>query len=662
MVRFLSSTRLAVALCLILAADCVAGSLLYNGNTAFGGQGSFNLFRSPLFLVPAGLLIVNILVCAGRRLASRSLAGSRAWTFAGIHLGLVLLAAGMIADGILGFVGTRNYYAGVPSSEYFNWRTLRQETFPFTVEVTDAAVRYHPLNLQIGVRDAAGNKLGLYTVREGVSFRVREAGVVVTPRRFDPQGKTLLFDVEAGGRSLSGLVAGPQGAPPVHGVSVAPVSWHDPEPSEFVARVRFAAPGRAPEDRVIRVNDPATFVGISFCLVGQSEDKYRNAFVGLQMTREPGEPLFWGGGLLFGTALLLHMVSRRARSDRPLDARSPAEAGRSDGPLDARSPAEAEAGGGVAGEEPGPEPETAGAGRGPGPVPTPQSSAGRTTVLLLAAAGIAIAAGPARAASGVVIAADAAWEGEVTVAAPVTVEKGATLRIRPGTRVLLSGEDRDGDGCRDGYIQVFGRLIVEGEKGRPVRFLPLKPGLPWQEIFLKEAAGVIRHAEFSGAMWALHIHDGDVRVEHAVFRNNSGGARLKGTGASFSRCTFRDNGVALRFWEGGPAVADSIIEGNRVGLFYRDGAGGGRFRGNRIGNREWNLKVGDWAAGDLDASGNWWSDEWSDARNPAKAGGSEASLVQDYRENKEGERIRLLPALPAPPAVCGADNAREEQR
>ncbi|MGE5246788.1 MAG: hypothetical protein ACM3L8_00455, partial [Verrucomicrobiota bacterium] len=171
MIRFLSSTRLAVALCLVLAAEGVAGSLLYKGNTAFAGRGPFNLFRSPVFLVPAALLVLNIVVCAGRRLAGRALPARRSWTFAGVHLGLVLLAAGMVMDGALGLVGTRNYNLGVPASDYFDWRTYRDERFPFTVEVADFAVRHHPLNLRIGVRDAAGNKLGLYTVREGVSFR-----------------------------------------------------------------------------------------------------------------------------------------------------------------------------------------------------------------------------------------------------------------------------------------------------------------------------------------------------------------------------------------------------------------------------------------------------------------------------------------------------------
>ena len=48
MVRFLSSTKLTVALCLILAAEGAAGSILYRGNTAFEEPGPFALFQSPI--------------------------------------------------------------------------------------------------------------------------------------------------------------------------------------------------------------------------------------------------------------------------------------------------------------------------------------------------------------------------------------------------------------------------------------------------------------------------------------------------------------------------------------------------------------------------------------------------------------------------------------
>ncbi|MBI5419441.1 MAG: right-handed parallel beta-helix repeat-containing protein [Deltaproteobacteria bacterium] len=607
MIRFLASTKLTVALCLILAGAGIAGSLLYKGNTAFEKQGPFNIFRSPVFLVPAGMLVFSILVCAGKRLVSLPLSRPRTWTFAGLHLGLVLLAAGMILDGLFGFVGTKYYYVGVPESSYFNWREKREKSFPFKVEVAGMETRYHPLNLQIGVKDATGNKVGLYTVREGVPFAAGKTGIVATPRRFDIETKTLLLDAGLGGQRMSGIQATAEIPARIEGYAITPVAYANPEPAEYVARVRFRSPGGAVAQEEIRINHPVLFSGVYFCLVDVSADKYGNPYAGLQMTREPGEKLFWTGALLFGLSLPGHFLARRYAAS----ARCP-EAGEAAGERKAAA--------------------------------LPGATAGR--LILLLAAGFPSGAH----AFGMVIDRDLVWKGEVRVAEPVTVEKGATLRIRPGTVVLLSGEDRDGDGCRDGYLQVFGTILVEGEKERPVRFVRMHPEKAWEEVFLKDAVASIRHAVFEGANWGLHVHGGSVKVEHTTFRRNGGGARLKGTGAAFSRCTFRGNGVGLRFWDGGPAVRESVIEGNGTGLFYREGTGGGKITGNRVANREWNLKVGDWAAGDLDAAGNFWGDGKNDA---------EAFRVGDFREKKDAGRIVLLPALPSSPQPCGADTQED---
>ncbi len=591
MTRFLASTKLTVALCLILAADGVAGSVLYPGNTSAARQGHMNVFRSPLFLVPALLLLVNILSCAAKRLPALSLRSLRGLTFAGIHLGIVLLVSGLAVDGLFGFVGTKNFYLGIPESSYLDWRSGREESFPFTIEITRARTLYHPLNLKVEVRDGRGSPVGVYTVREGATFLAGNTGIAVTPRRFERESGTLVFDASVGGRSSKDLRAAVSGVPVEGGYVVAPVAFADPEPMEHVAAVRFTAAGGPPEDREIRINAPAVYSGTTFCLVAMGEDRYGNPYAGLQMTREPGGPIFWAGALLFVLSL-----AGRFRGKRAEPAAAPGEAGKDS---------------------------------------VPRVTAG--IAVLLAAAAFASAAE----ASGAAIGNDLTWSGEVRVASPVTVARGATLRILPGTRVLLSGEDRDGDGLPDGLLTVHGTLLVEGERDRPVRFVRLHPDRPWAEVFLSDARAVIRYAVFAGGAWGLHVHDGDVRVEQAVFEGNGGGARLRGTGAAFARCTFRDNGIGLRFRDGGPEVRSSSIEGNETGLFYRQGSGGGNISGNRIANREWDLKLGDWADGGLDASRNFWP-----AGSPK---------VGDFRESKEEGRLVLLPSLPAPPEPCGAD-------
>lgn len=620
--RLLRSTTFTIALCLVLAAAGTAGSVLYRGNTAPGGNALFNVFRSPLFLVPACLLVANVLFCSVSRLRATGICTLRSCAFAGIHLGLVLCAAGLAADGLFGFLGTGYYFVGVPSGAHFDWRAGQDARYPFLVDVRDLRVEYHPLNLMIGVKDPQGKKLGPYEVREGVAFRPEGASIVITPRRFDIATRTLFFDARGGSAAAARLAAGPGGSHPVDGYVVAPVAFHDPEPSGYTAVIRFVGPLGAAQEKVVRVNSPARYAGITFCLVTQGVDRYGNAYVGLQATREPGQPLFWMGALLFGLCAPAHFFAAR---------RAPKKARAKHLQKTPGAQEQAPAGPGSPGAD---------AGSRPALLPA---------AVLLAAAWL-IAGTPAASAFGLVIDRDATWENEVRVAEPVTVEKGARLVIRPGTRVLLSGDDRDGNGCRDGYIVVLGSLAVEGEKDRPVRFAPLAPGRMWEEVFLAGAKAVIRFAVFEGARWGLHVHDGDVTVEQALFRGNEGGARVRGTGTRFSRCTFRSNGIGLRFWDGGPVVSASVFEGNETGIFYREGRGGGKIERSRFANREWDLKIGDWAEGVVDASMNYWS----------SAGQQGAPrLFLDYREGR-GEGAHLFPVLRKPPYPCGAD--LEEER
>ncbi len=575
--RFLSSTRLAIALCLILAGGGIAGSLLYNGNTAASTRGSGNLFHSPVFLAPAFLLIVNVACCTFTRLRAGLFRGVRAASFIGLHAGLVLLAAGLIVDGRFAFVGTQYYRIGEPSAAHFDWRDNTDRAFPFSVEVTGFSERFHPMNLQVGIKDASGKKFGPFALREGVPFQVPGTGLTVTPLKFDIREKVLTFDASADGRSASALRAGISGAPSPGGFLVVPVAWADPEIAEYVARVRFSRPGSLPESREIRINHPVAFGGLTFCLSDSRADAAGNRIVGLQVTREPGAPWFWAGALLFGFSLLAGLY-RRVREPAPL------------------------------------------------------------CLLLVALLTCGWAGGAS--AFGRSITADETWEGEVKIVEPISVEKGATLTIRAGTVVRLSGADSGASGCPDGGIQVYGKLRVEGEPDRPVRFARLDPALPWNEIFFKDADAVIRHAVFEGALWGLHIHDGDVSIERTTLRGNGGGARLKGTGVRFDRCTIRDNGIGLRFWDGGPRITASAIVGNRTGLFYRDGAGGGKISGGRIANREDDARIGDWAKGDLDLSGNYW-------------GGK--PKIRDFRGAGAVGKVRTTPILKRPPAVAGAD-------
>jgi hypothetical protein len=593
MLRHLASTRLTILLCLVLAAAAVAGSLLYRGNTAFADRGPFDVFRSPFFLLPAALLAANVTACTILHLRERGNAPlSRLLPFAGLHAGLLVACAGLLADGLLSVTGTRYYPVGVPAADYFDWGAGSDRTFPFRVEVRDFAVAYHPLPLRIGVKGPDGAKHGPFDTREGVALSVPSLGLTVTPGRFDFSTESLPASFALGG--ATGSVTLRQGAPaplPGGGEIHLLARYKERDPSGYRVALRFLPPGGAPlVEREARVNRPVAYGGYSFCFTAWRQEG-DETLVGLQVTREPGAPWFWGGSLLFLLSLLARLLPRLRRGGAAAAAAAAILL------LPALPPA-ARASEGASPAAPAASP-AAGA---------PAPGQGRTL----------------------------RWEGEVRVTSVVRIGEGETLSVAPGTTVLLSTEDRDGDGAADGRIEVAkGTFLVSGEAGREVRFLPDAPEGRWDEIFLLEARGRVSHALFSGARYALHVHDGDVRVERSLFRGNGGGARSRGTGLVLDRCDFEGNGVGLRFWEGGPRATRCRFTGNGTALFYRDGGGGGKIEGSVFQGNSEDLRVGDWARGTLDLSGN---------RFP---GGSPA--VTDFRDEGMGGEIRFSPLLSEDP-------------
>ncbi|RMG57588.1 MAG: hypothetical protein D6713_09380, partial [Deltaproteobacteria bacterium] len=67
----------------------------------------------------------------------------------------------------------------------------------------------------------------------------------------------------------------------------------------------------------ISPNHPGKFEGYAISLVEVRSDRYLNLYLGLQLTRKPGEPLFWTGVLGFLGFILVHLVQKWGRMGSP---------------------------------------------------------------------------------------------------------------------------------------------------------------------------------------------------------------------------------------------------------------------------------------------------------------------------------------------------------
>lgn len=135
---------------------------------------------------------------------------------------------------------------------------------------------------------------------------------------------------------------------------------------------------------------------------------------------------------------------------------------------------------------------------------------------------------------GLTLTRDTTWQGEREIREEVRVESGATLTIRPGSKIIF----------HSGHLEVAGRLVAEDVDFR---------GSGWGGILLKgcDSTTILRNCRIAGAKIGLFIGGGAPRVEGTTLQNNEVGIELKQQSTA--------------------VLSNCRISGNRkVGLFIKD--------------------------------------------------------------------------------------------
>ncbi len=231
-----------------------------------------------------------------------------------------------------------------------------------------------------------------------------------------------------------------------------------------------------------------------------------------------------------------------------------------------------------------------------------------------------------------VIRKDEIWSGEVIVKGVVVVGRGATLIIKPGTKIRFRKIDRNNDGIGDSEIRVLGRLLAEGTEKSPVTFLsaeskPSNKDWSYVLIFASGEVNKLQFCIFQHAFTGLQVHFSTAELTNSIFKNNFEGIRFGRAKFLIKNNTLLENYIGIRFtrMEGPATITANKITQNRIGIFLvpsgqniqnffepdRSGkpwnTGRLTISGNNIyANTEYNLSLGEKQIWDLDVTGNWW--------------------------------------------------------
>ncbi|MBI5018135.1 MAG: cytochrome c biogenesis protein ResB [Deltaproteobacteria bacterium] len=231
----------------------------------------------------------------------------RRWAFLGfplVHLAPFLIMAGALWGSLAGYVGTRNVYVGSETRSADQWPARAPSALPFTLTVRSFRLFYHPIGLRLRVVAAQGASPLLET-REGASVDVPETPYRVFVQTFDPSNGDLVYFVDRGAGSprLGPFSRGKEDGAPVR---VRPDAFRDLQVRRAEALVALSdGAGGVLAEREIAVNEPLSYRGYRIYLTSWSEDVYQNPYVGLQITRDPGQGLVWSGAVALSLGLLL---------------------------------------------------------------------------------------------------------------------------------------------------------------------------------------------------------------------------------------------------------------------------------------------------------------------------------------------------------------------
>lgn len=339
--EFAHSMRLALAVMLLGALLAVPGTF-WSGepgarffSDALGAWsvpaaralGLLDTYRSPPFVLLLALLALNIVLCSARRFRARRAApGGAVRRVAALdlalHLSLVAILAGGAGKALFGFTGTGYLFVGEETREIYDWGRGADVPLGFSLLARDRVEEFYPLRLKIGVTRAAdGEQVALLEVREaGPAARLPGGDLTLAFGRLDAERARITL--VAAGRGLPEAVefgAGESGAKvvPAGPWTLTLVAYQRPL-KDVRSRVAVVEPGRPVREALLAANTPVLHRGTSVSQTGWGRDDSGREYVGIQVTRDPAAPLFWGGCALFALVgplfLAVRHGSRRAPS------------------------------------------------------------------------------------------------------------------------------------------------------------------------------------------------------------------------------------------------------------------------------------------------------------------------------------------------------------
>ncbi len=222
------------------------------------------------------------------------------------------------------------------------------------------------------------------------------------------------------------------------------------------------------------------------------------------------------------------------------------------------------------------------------------------------------------------------WAGVATINGVVSIKRGATLVLEPGTVVKFKKLDRDRNGIGDGEILVEGTIIAKGTPDRKIIFTsaeaePKARDYSYVNILATETENIFEYCVFEYGFSGMQIHYSNATITDSLFHKNGEGLHFNTVNVNAFHNVFSQNGVGIKFsrLEGKVLIKNNLVTDNKIGIqFVHQHINAVDFdnlhkvleppvfvNNNIFNNKKYNFTIGDRQEIDIKVKDNWWGSD-----------------------------------------------------
>jgi cytochrome c biogenesis protein len=230
------------------------------------------------------------------------------WGSTIVHISLlIILLGGILSE--FGFVGTMMLPVGESKSTYFNWDYKVDLPLDFTVQLDDFQIVYYPIDVRFGVYDPqTREQMADIITREGETVSLPVKGLSAKVVQFVPFDKTLYLDIMRNGKPAGRYRTPSEKAERVENsldseLVIRLTGFKDPVEKQYQSQVTILEQNRVVKTGTVEVNHPLVHRGVAIFQTAYNQDEFGFWYSGFQLSKDPGEPLVWGGSILLMVGL-----------------------------------------------------------------------------------------------------------------------------------------------------------------------------------------------------------------------------------------------------------------------------------------------------------------------------------------------------------------------